>query len=88
MRKKGQKEKLELWNLKVKLFLYLLKLKSWNIQLTNMEDTDSLVIETVKKKMGFDISSADIDKTEIYFDWHCGVILRSKKLKSGFLQNI
>ena len=27
------------------------------------EDTDSLVIETVKEKMGFDISSADIDRT-------------------------
>ena len=24
-------------------------------------------------------------KIEIYFDWHCGVILRRKKLKSGFL---
>ena len=53
-----------------------------------VEDTDSIVIETVKKKMGFDISSADIDKTEIYFDWYCDVILRRKKLKSGILQNI
>ena len=25
------------------------------------------------------------DKIEIYFDWQCGVILRRKKLKSGFL---
>ena len=133
------------------------------------EDTDSLVIETVKEKMGVDILSADIDrthrigappkqsgkvipvivkfvlyndrrkiyankkllkwtkvsitesltaqriaklkeakekfgfknvlandgriiykdngddKTKIYFDWHCAVILRRKKLKSGFL---
>ena len=65
---------LELCNLKVKLFLYLLKLKSRNIQLTNSiliqglpevkgEDTNFLVIETVKGKMGLDISSADIDKT-------------------------
>ena len=65
---------LELWNLKVKLFLYLLKLKSRNIQLTNSiliqglpevkgEDTNFLVIKTVKGKMGLDISSADIDKT-------------------------
>ena len=133
------------------------------------EDTDSLVIETVKEKMGLDISSTDIDrtyrigaapkqsgkvrpvivkfvrhndwrkiytnkkllegtkvsmiesltahraaklkevkekfgcknvwpndgriiykdngddKTKIYFDRHCGVILRRKKLKSGIL---
>ena len=27
------------------------------------EDTDSIVIETVKKKMGLDISSPDIDRT-------------------------
>ena len=27
------------------------------------EDTDSLVVETVKEKMGLDISSADIDRT-------------------------
>ena len=27
------------------------------------EDTDSLVIKTVKEKMGLDISSADIDRT-------------------------
>ena len=29
----------------------------------NGEDTDSLVIETVKEKMGLDISAADIDRT-------------------------
>ena len=28
-----------------------------------LEDTDSLVIETVKEKMGLNISSADIDRT-------------------------
>ena len=81
-----EKERLErelkLWNLKVKLFLCLLKLKNWNMQLTEWsniedvtsilihglpevkgEDTNSLVIETVKEKMGLDISSADIERT-------------------------
>ena len=38
-------------------------------------------LKEAKEKFGF---NGD-DKTKIYFDWHCGVILRRKKLKSGFL---
>ena len=82
MRRKGYKGKLELWKLKVNLFLCLLKLKSWNIKLTGTEqfsrgnsilihsvpeekreDTDSLVMETVKEEMVLDTLSADIDRT-------------------------
>ena len=68
-----------MWNLNVKLFLCLRKLECTadkmkkysrrNSILTHGlpkepgEDTDSIVIETVKKKMGLDISSPDIDRT-------------------------